>query len=78
MLEIGFSIFYVLLLHCVHWKTIELTQMEGSCIGHKIFLVLMNSAETLLKCTSEESSCMTLCKEQLCVLLMQSGKLELV
>lgn len=78
MLEIGFSSFYVLLLHCVHWKTIELTQMEGCCIRRKIFLVLMNSAETLLKFTTEESSCMTLCEEQLRVLLMQSGKLELV
>ena len=78
MLEIGFSSFYVLLLQCVHWKTIELTQMEGSYTGCKMLLVLMNSAETLLKFTSKERSCMTLCKEQLCILLMQTGKLELV
>lgn len=62
MLEISFSSFYVLLLQCVHWKNTELSQMEGSCIECKIFLVLMNSAEALLKFTSKESSCMTVQK----------------
>lgn len=40
-------------LQCVHWKTTELAQMEGSYIGCNFFffLVLMNSAETLLKFT---------------------------
>lgn len=52
--------------------------MEGICISCNIVLVLINSAEVLLKFISKESSCMTLCKEQLCILLMQSGKLELV
>lgn len=52
--------------------------MEESHIRCNVVLVLLNSAEVLLKFASSKSSCMTLCKEQFCILLMQSEKFELV
>lgn len=59
-------------------KLLDSHKWRGVVLGAKFFWVLMNSAETLLKFTSKESSCMILCKEQLCILLMQSGKSGLV